>query len=71
MNCHLHKTEGWDNYFAQNLLEMLVAARLLNILETEAEDEQLTDLPAHISMGKDEILCFPPLSKIQHSVRKL
>lgn len=50
---------------------MLVAARLLNILETEAEDEQLTDLPAHISMGKDEILCFPPLSKIQHSVRKL
>lgn len=50
---------------------MLVAARLLSILETEAEDKQLTDLAAHISMGKDEILYFPPLSKIQHSVRKL
>lgn len=50
---------------------MLVAARLLNILETEAEDEQPTDLPAYISMGKDKTLCFPPLSKIHHSVRKL
>lgn len=46
----------------QNLLETLVAARLLNILETKVQDEQSTDLPAHIFMGKDDTLCFPPLS---------